>query len=805
MLDSTMIEFDMFLNFKTKELRDDFRAFKIRYMNKPFCFLSLVIFIYIILCRGVCFSELKALLQGNYVFHICGYIQKMVFTSLAITIFIGFAPKQMAFLKNWNSKPSFQLAYDICFVLAGIYGGARLITRVVQGTCAPETSVWHSQVCNTNGFMKELPNETLLAAAIYNLAVQVIFRSTSPIAIFLAWTCNISLINVALYLVESPVTVYINLMLLLLCMTSYEIERGMMQLFVNQKLALVSAEANTKLKFELIRVQMDEEKRTLDSKREMVRHIAHEIRTPLNIVTVATDIILAELNKMDTVPQFVFDTINNCQEACAITCDIVNDLLNFEKLAAGLVTLEKMPMVLSTYVQRVLNPFYVSAGAKNLILDYQYAVAGSGQDLTVDNPEDVADVVEIDSVKMSSVLRNLLSNAIKFAKERIIVKVSVMRELKSEESESNDDQPCSSGHAIISVKDDGAGISSVNLSRLFQEGVQFNANELQKGGGSGFGLYIAKSIVDLHTNSRMWAESDGEGMGATFFVKLPLSDAVLPRPSLSIVCDSPVNDRKLMDTTLRPLVILVVDDSVFTRRLTIQLLKQICGDTRTCTFVEAADGQEAVACVIQSLVAPALHYTHFRPHQSGPNSLQISAEHSPMMSMNGSGSHTPVLPLSLGSNEVLSSYSDAFGRSVRSPNKSGKGEGGYGVLNVSGKHGGGRGMGSISLGNSSKGGLINSSGELTTLPATRRGSMRNATTVQIDIVFMDYNMPRMVSLLIFYHILVSSRCSLHSDDLFCHLFLCLFPSLVRLALWRLPKCVDGATRDPSLGCLENWM
>ena len=181
---------------------------------------------------------------------------------------------------------------------------------------------------------------------------------------------------------------------------------------------------------------MDEEKRALTSKREMVRHIAHEIRTPLNIVTVATDIILSELVKMENVPSFLFETLNSCQEACAISCDIVNDLLDFEKLSAGMVTLEKMPTTLSTYVQKVLNPFYVSAGAKDITLNYQYIITSNnalnglnGNEIDSEKScSNVADVVEIDSVKMSSVLRNLLSNAIKFAKQTIVVKVLVYRE-----------------------------------------------------------------------------------------------------------------------------------------------------------------------------------------------------------------------------------------------------------------------------------------------------------------------------------------------------------------------------------------
>ena len=777
-------------------------------MNRTFIFTFFAICVYIVIYRGVFFNDVKALLSDNVVYHICSYLQKILFLSFASTLFIGFAPKQ-SFLKNWNRLNSFQIAHDICFVLAGIYGAARLITRVVQGTCPPGTSDWQSQVCNTNGAMNELPVETLLGAAFYNLAAQVILRSTSPTAIFLAWTFNISLINVALYLAKSPVTVYINLLILMLCMTSYEIERMMMQFYVNQRISLASAEANTKLKIELIRVQMDEEKRALDSKREMVRHIAHEIRTPLNIVTVATDIILAELNKMEAVPQFVFDTLNNCQEACAITCEIVNDLLNFEKLAAGLVTLEKMPIILSTYVQRVLNPFYVSAGAKDLILDYEYTVTVNGQDLVVDNPEDVADVVEIDSVKMSSVLRNLLSNAIKFAKETIIVKISVFREVMFEKSENDDDQLVSSsgvGHAVISVKDDGAGISSTNLSRLFQEGVQFNANELQKGGGSGFGLYIAKSIIDLHANSRMWAESEGEGMGATFFVKLPLSDAVVEqRPLMSIVVDSlddPI-DIIAVDTSLRPLVILVVDDSVFTRRLTIQLLKQICGDTRTYTFLEAVDGQEAVACVMRSLVAPALNFTHSRPAarpQGDPSSFPLSRQETGSKHVSRPVSMLNSLVNSRGGSRPVSTSNSVVNSGINSGVSSHNGSrsnsfdvGGSGPSE--GRDSGGRG------GNRSP------SGEAAAAAAGAAGNTnplderRGGPTVQIDIVFMDYNMPRMVckhghsytSPVFVTFLFIPIELFL----LICFFFD--FSTTYRLDQWPRMKCVDGVILDLSSG------
>ena len=73
------------------------------------------------------------------------------------------------------------------------------------------------------------------------------------------------------------------------------------------------------------------------------------------------------------------------------------------------------------------------------------------------------------------------------------------------------------GSITIKVTDSGAGLSPENLSQLFQEGVQFNANKLQGGGGSGLGLWISKGIVDMH-HGLLYATSPGVGLGCSFIV-----------------------------------------------------------------------------------------------------------------------------------------------------------------------------------------------------------------------------------------------------------------------------------------------
>ena len=75
--------------------------------------------------------------------------------------------------------------------------------------------------------------------------------------------------------------------------------------------------------------------------------------------------------------------------------------------------------------------------------------------------------------------------------------------------------------SIVAVQDTGAGISRENQRLLFREGMQFNPEKLQAGGGSGFGLFISKSIVGLH-DGKIRAFSAGEGQGSSFMFRIPM-------------------------------------------------------------------------------------------------------------------------------------------------------------------------------------------------------------------------------------------------------------------------------------------
>ena len=142
----------------------------------------------------------------------------------------------------------------------------------------------------------------------------------------------------------------------------------------------------------------------------------------------------------------------------------------FEKLAAGMTTLECVPTVIMTFLEQAMKQHFLPARAKNITFEL---IPSSSVTRNV--------AIDVDPIKLITVFRNLFSNAIKFTKKQ--GRVTVRVDVKTVE-----------GIELVqvTVQDTGAGLSPANLGRLFGEGVQFNANGLQGGGGSGLGLFISK-------------------------------------------------------------------------------------------------------------------------------------------------------------------------------------------------------------------------------------------------------------------------------------------------------------------------
>jgi CheY-like chemotaxis protein len=137
------------------------------------------------------------------------------------------------------------------------------------------------------------------------------------------------------------------------------------------------------------------------------------------------------------------------------------------------------------------------------------------------------------------------------------------------------------------------------LSKVFGVGVQFNANELQGGNGTGLGLHIAKGIMEQHGGT-LNVTSEGIGHGSTFALMIPIHN-VPPETEKPVPIDSTERRRSLSvtlptDFEATPLKILIVDDAVMNRKLLARLLRN---HGHQCD--EAEDGDVAVRLVKQGM------------------------------------------------------------------------------------------------------------------------------------------------------------------------------------------------------------
>jgi two-component system, sensor histidine kinase len=174
------------------------------------------------------------------------------------------------------------------------------------------------------------------------------------------------------------------------------------------------------------------------------------------------------------------------------------------------------------------------------------------------------------------------------------------------------------GNVIVSVIDDGVGMTNEQVSQVFNDGTQFNANLLQAGGGSGLGLSIARGLVIQH-GGELSCSSDGLGKGTTFIVTLPIYEEIesifpdddknneIEVDSRVVAAHEGLRDKQTLSSVekvgeeshyfrIPPLRILVVDDALTNRKLCMRIL-----DRAGHTTEGACDGSEAVEKVRMSL------------------------------------------------------------------------------------------------------------------------------------------------------------------------------------------------------------
>jgi CheY-like chemotaxis protein/anti-sigma regulatory factor (Ser/Thr protein kinase) len=198
-------------------------------------------------------------------------------------------------------------------------------------------------------------------------------------------------------------------------------------------------------------------------------------------------------------------------------------------------------------------------------VDTLCALAQAAEVRIVDSFEDVVLRVDADPARLQQITMNLLSNAVKFSPRGSTIHLSAGR---------------SADNFSLRVVDQGIGIESQFLPKIFERFSQQDATITKSHGGLGLGLAIVKQLVELHGGS-IEASSGGKGQGSTFTVTIPLSD--------QNTASSSSDSQTLRTMDYSRVVVLLVEDDADSRALTARVLADV-----GATVLEAGSADAAI-------------------------------------------------------------------------------------------------------------------------------------------------------------------------------------------------------------------
>ena len=230
-----------------------------------------------------------------------------------------------------------------------------------------------------------------------------------------------------------------------------------------------------------------------EGSKNFVTHVCHELKTPLNTLALYAEALLGEQGHDEAFRTEAFNVINDEVERLA---GLIDNMLNISRIESGNLTIDK---------QRVRLPDLLrDAGSQ--------ASSGSeakGLRLTVDVPADLSPVA-VDKELLRIAINNLLTNAIKYTPTGGTIGLTASE---------------SSAAIEIRVSDSGIGIRPEDKDRIFDKFYRSESDDVQKVGGHGLGLALARDIVELHHGQLSVASEPGKG--STFQITLWKDSALL--------------------------------------------------------------------------------------------------------------------------------------------------------------------------------------------------------------------------------------------------------------------------------------
>jgi len=289
---------------------------------------------------------------------------------------------------------------------------------------------------------------------------------------------------------------------------------------------------------------------------DFLSSMSHELRTPLHAVIGMTNVLSIENPRKDQEENLAILRFSS-ENLLAL----INDTLDFSKMNADKIVLNKADFNLTLLVQNINATFRTKAEQKGITLK-----------LTSDFEEQQL-FVKGDQTRLTQILNNLVSNAVKFTDTGGLVEMSIHITARTPENVS----------LLFTVKDDGIGIPANKHETVFEPFLQANNNITKRYGGTGLGLSIVKRLIELH-GSKLKLESK-ENVGSTFSFEISYELAA----TQDIL---PVAVTAASTADISGLKILIAEDNI----VNIMVLKKIL-EQWDCDYSIAKNGLEALEMV----------------------------------------------------------------------------------------------------------------------------------------------------------------------------------------------------------------
>jgi signal transduction histidine kinase/CHASE3 domain sensor protein/ActR/RegA family two-component response regulator len=298
-------------------------------------------------------------------------------------------------------------------------------------------------------------------------------------------------------------------------------------------------------------------------KDEFLAVLSHELRSPLNAIVGYTHLLRDSRCQPEEAPEMLDIVLRNARTQQ----QLIEDMLDVSRIITGKMGLNLGPVEPKAVIQSALDAARPASRAKQITLDAEF--------------DPSVGVITGDADRLQQAVWNLLSNAVKFTPEGGKVNVRLTRD---------------ASYVEIAVSDTGKGINPEYLPHVFNRFSQEDYSSTRRYGGLGLGLSIVRHVAELHGGS-VRAMSEGEGHGATFVIRLPMSVGLTaePRGVFKVTGYGPHEMARGEGLRLNGARVLVVDDDADTR----QLLKLVL-ESHGAAVKTAASAAEALEMIAAS-------------------------------------------------------------------------------------------------------------------------------------------------------------------------------------------------------------